>query len=543
MKLTGTARFVARRLVVLAIGLVMLAGNPAAGQSSDKGAESAEAQVIVLYVRQSKTVDAPWPATRVSVTDPKVADVQMLTPRKVLLQGKSVGSTDLIMWGKDERVWRARIDVDVDLRRMKAELKKLFPQSSLAVTQAQDVVVVTGLLRRAEHADQLRKFMDATKLEYVDMTSVAGIQQVLLQVRIAEVSRVALRLLGINAFTTHGDFFTGSTVGSSTGGAINPISIGVPSGADATTSNIPFQFNSAVNVSSSVTVFGGIPEIGLQLFIQALAENQYLRILAEPNIVALSGEEASFLAGGEFPIPIVQGSSAGGGTSITIEYREFGVRLRFRPTILGDAGIRLYVAPEVSELSTVGAVEIEGFSVPSVLTRRAETTLELKSGQTFAMAGLINRSVNARVSRVPGLGDLPILGALFRSVRYVNEETDLVVIVTASLVEPISPAGPLPLPGVMHTPPNDWQLYALGQIEGQAPAKLSASQTAWLKKQGLDQLKGPGAWATYGQEAARSTSVAEAPSAPSPQIGSGGSEKLPAGPGRLPETQPASPED
>ncbi|MHC4418436.1 MAG: type II and III secretion system protein family protein, partial [Planctomycetota bacterium] len=248
--------------------------------------------------------------------------------------------------------------------------------------------------------------------------------------------------------------------------------------------------------SSAVTLLAGVPRANLEVFLQALAENQYLRLLANPTLVALSGEDASFLAGGEYPIPVVQ-NSGGGGTSISVEYQEYGIRLNFRPIVLGDGSIRLYMAPEVSELTNVGAVTIEGFSIPALVTRKMHTTLELKSGQTFAMAGLIKNKSEATNSRVPGLGDLPILGPLFRSVRYQTNETELVVLVTASLVEPMSLAKTPPLPGFLHEVPDDWELYLDGRIESQEPAKIHPDDAAWLKQNGLDHLLGPGAWDSY----------------------------------------------
>jgi pilus assembly protein CpaC len=187
----------------------------------------------------------------------------------------------------------------------------------------------------------------------------------------------------------------------------------------------------------------------------------------------------------------------GGALSITIEYKEFGVRLRFRPTVLGDGTIRLHVAPEVSDLTESGAVIIQGFRVPALMTRRAETTLELKSGQTFSMAGLLNDRSEGRSSRVPGLGDVPVLGALFRSTRYVKGETEMVVLVTASLVEPLSIAEPPPLPGVLDVPPNDWEFYMEGLVEGRERPMLTASDAEWLDSIGFEGLRGPGAWESY----------------------------------------------
>ena len=263
-------------------------------------------------------------------------------------------------------------------------------------------------------------------------------------------------------------------------------------------------------MSPLVTLFTGFPDIDLEIFFQALAENQYLRLLAEPNLVAMSGEEANFLAGGEFPIPVVQGGSTSG-VSVTIEYKEFGVRLRFRPTVLGDGTIRLKVAPEVSDLSETGAVEIQGFRVPSLLTRRAETTLEMKSGQSFALAGLMNQRDEGRSSRVPFLGELPILGALFRSVRYQTGDTELVVIAKATLVEPTSAAEPHPVPGVSHIEPRNWELYAGGKIEG-AGTEPGLPPPTELKRMGFDRLRGPGAWASYseGEEQSRASLRPEA---------------------------------
>ncbi|MGB2997928.1 MAG: pilus assembly protein N-terminal domain-containing protein [Phycisphaerae bacterium] len=518
--------------IVVALAIVETVGKSAPAEVSELPEQG---ESLVVYLRQSKVIEGPWPVKRVSITDPDVADVQILTPRQILLQGKSVGSTDLIMWSEDGDARRVRVDVDVDLRRLKAELAGLFPDSELDFTQIEDVLIVKGRLARAEHAAELHKVLDTSELKYVDMTSVAGVHQVLIKVRVAEASRTALRLLGINAFHTGHDFFGGSTVGPAGGTALNPISIGVAEGT-AAARNLPFTFTSDVTVSSGVTLFAGFPTADVQLFLQALTENQYMRVLAEPTLVALSGEEASFLAGGEYPIPIVQGSGGGGGSSISVEYREFGVRLIFRPTVLGDGSIRLFVAPEVSELSTVGAVEIEGFSIPSVATRRVETTLEMKSGQTFAMAGLIHDTVEARRTRVPFLGNLPVLGPMFRSVRYKKGESELVILVTVSLVEPVSRPTLPPGPGVLHVTPDDWEFYAEGLIEGKRPPKVSEVDAAWLKKLGLDRLRGPGAWATYGQGTARSRSimrpssgtVAEeeaagpAPVEPQPDVGKGG---------------------
>jgi pilus assembly protein CpaC len=196
---------------------------------------------------------------------------------------------------------------------------------------------------------------------------------------------------------------------------------------------------------------------------------------------------------------VVQAATTGS-SSITIEYKEFGVSLRFRPTVLGDGTIRLEVAPEISELSDVGAVEIQGFRIPSLTTRKSETTIEIQSGQSFAMAGLINDVVAARNSRLPLLGDLPILGTLFRSVRYERRETEMVVLVTATLAEPMSTATARPLPGGDWDEPSDWDIYVDGRFQGRGPLpkKPTDVDSEWFRQMGLNRLRGPGAWADYG---------------------------------------------
>ncbi len=458
-------------------------------------------ECMSIVVGQSKVVKAPWPAVRVAVTDPKVANVQLLTPDQVLVQGNKVGATDLILWNADEtKVWRSCVYITLDVEQYQQKLHGMFPRSMLQLEQSGDVLVIRGLLRGADEVTQLHNFLDKTGVKYADMSSVAGTQQVQLEVRVAEVSLTAIRELTVNTSVSSTDDFFGITPGSASRGSLIP---GL--GPDDTTT--------AATSSASGTFFARF-DIGgttLRTFIQALAENQYLRILANPTLVARSGEEASFLAGGEYPIPVVQGSSGGtgGGNAVTIEYKSYGVMLSFRPIVLGDGTIQLYVAPEVSDLTDVGSVTIEGFQVPALLTRSFETTLELKSGQTFAMAGLIKRNVSAINSRLPGLGDLPVIGTLFRSVRFENGETEMVVLVTASLVEPMNLANVPPLPGFLDTIPKDWEFYIDGRLTGKEPAKISASDAEWLKEKGIDKLFGPGAWDSYANPAAPSQAKAD----------------------------------
>lgn len=465
----------------LAITLfVVPASLPALAAGTDDDGFSEEK--ITLAVGRSYLLRAPWPVTKVSLAEPRIADVQIATPDQVVVLAKSAGRTDLVLWSESGDAVIHVIEVHVDLIELQEDLDRIFPGTSLRVDKSRDMVTIHGMFNRAEQAQRLNDYMEAAEIKHLDMTSVAGVQQVLIKVRIAEASRTALRSLGVDTFYTGEDFFGGSILSDLVSFDLDTSALGSIGAVDAA-------------FSGGTTIFAGIPSSDLSFFLKALEDNQYMRTLAEPSLVAASGEEASFLAGGEFPIPVVQGSGGGGSSSsITIEFKEFGIRLKFRPTVLGDGTIRLHLAPEVSQLSDIGAVQIEGFSIPSLTTRRAQTTLEMRSGQTFALAGLIDQSTIAQGQSTPGLGNIPVLGSLFRSARYQQRDTELVVLATVSLVEPLSITNRRPLPGDLHERPSDWELYANGRIEGRVPESRSEAHAEWLREHGLDNLKGPGAW-------------------------------------------------
>jgi pilus assembly protein CpaC len=443
------------------------------------GAKAVE--IIEITVGESRTLDAVWPVKRVSVADPKVAEVDAIAPQRMEIQGKAVGVTELALESEQGEVWRARISVNADTGRLQTQLRKLFSNSSIEVAQIDDIVVVKGMLSKAEDALRLRDLLTMAKIPYVDHTSVAGLQQVQLQVKFAEVSRTAARALSTDWAAT--DLISGLAVNNAASGTYAP----GPAG---------FMFERSLPGGTTIFGQGVIGSTTFEMFLKALADNQYLRILAEPTLVARSGQEAQFLAGGEIPIPIAQ---VGGGdtTEISIEYKEFGIRLRFIPTVLGDGRIELNVRPEVSQLSDVGAIEILGTRIPSLVTRRVETTLELQSGQTFSIAGLLSQRDTGLVSKVPVLGDVPVLGTLFRSVRYTKDDTEMLVLVTASLVEPTSNDLNPPVPGSFHEEPNDWELYIEGRSQGRSSVRVAPVQKDRLKKLGLDKLHGPGAWVSY----------------------------------------------
>ena len=448
-------------------------------------ASQAGRDVVELFAGTSTLETLPDRIERVVVVDPSVVDANPVSETEVVLVGRKAGITDIVFRLENGRSVTRRIEVTVDERGLEESLLGLFGVR-LDVENVDGTLALRGTMPSVATAELVHAFMDRSGLRWVDVTRLPGVQQVQLRVRIAEASRTALRELAFGGVIGGSNGFGG--LQSPGGSPFQPVSI-APFPLSPT-GNPNFSFGGEP-VSSATTLFGGIVGADLEVYLQALDENRYIRLLAEPNLVAVSGKEATFLVGGEFPIPVVQGSSAGGGSTVTIEYKEFGVRLNFRPEVLGEGRIRLEVAPEVSELSQIGALNQSGFTVPSVVTRRSSTTVELASGQSFAMAGLLRSNDQARVSRVPLLGDLPGIGVLFRSVRYEQDQTELVVMVTAELVEPLSDGAERPVPGDLHVTPNDWELFVGGSLSG---AVVATSPVARLKGFGLDGIRGPGAW-------------------------------------------------
>ena len=461
------------------------ADPPAAAPSPAPIDSHSEGETIVLVDEGSTVITFEDRVERVVVVDPTVADSRPVSPRQVVLFGKAPGTTSVVFRLENGQSISHRLQVKLDSAALRSKLRQIFG-ADLEVEELDGMVALRGQMPSISTGKLVKGFMDSSGMKWVDSTVIAGVQQVQLRVRIAEASRTALRALAMSAVVGGSSAFGG--IQSPGGSPFQPVSIAPlpfsPIG------NGDFRFRGDP-VSSATTLFGGITGSDLEVYLQALNENRYVRVLAEPNLVAVSGESATFLVGGEFPIPIVQGSVVGGGSTITIEYKEFGIRLNFRPEVLGDGRLRLEVAPEVSELSQIGAVNQNGFTIPSLVTRRSQTTVELGSGQSFAMAGLLRTLEQATAAKVPVLGDIPVLGTLFRSMRYEQAQTELVVIVTADLVEPVDDGMDRPVPGDLHESPNDWELFMGGEIHGEVAV---GHPLARLKSLGLAGLKGPGAW-------------------------------------------------
>lgn len=414
-------------------------------------------ELVRVPVNKSVMVKFASPVKEVRLAKPEFAEVTAISPTQILVTGKAFGTTQLIAWFTADEQRVLDVAVDLELERLMASIREAVPRSNVKAIATLDAVILRGRAPDAESAERILEIAGVFSPRVINQLKVAGTQQVLLRCTVAEVNRSAMRKLGVNGFLA-GDNFSEGFITNNIGG-INPSNIGAA--ADAlVTRNIPFLTGEdGIPITDATTLSFGFPRVQMQIFVQALRENGLMRILAEPNLVSMNGQPASFLAGGEIPIPVATQDR------ISILWKEFGVRLNFTPNVLSEERIRLEVAPEISEIDSSSAVVAGGFTIPGFTTRRVSTTVELGSGQTLAIGGLLNERVRSVVSRVPGLGDLPVLGALFRSVDYRIDETELVVLVTPELVDPISPNQVTYVPGSNYRVPNDFELFMLGEID------------------------------------------------------------------------------
>lgn len=452
-------------------------------------------RLINVPVNKTVLVDFNVPLNEVRVANPQIADVAVTGARQLLVSGKSFGTTQLVTWVDGDQQLIFDIAVDIDLERLAASIRATVPRARVEVRSMLDTVVLTGTVPDAESAQRILEIAQIYSPQVVNHVRVAGTQQVLLRCTVAEVNRTATRQLGFNGWMAGDNFKDVFAVNQLDG--INPVNIGAA--ADAlVTRDIPFLTGQdGIPLQGTPALSLGFPRLQMQVFIKALRENGLLKILAEPNLVTISGQEAEFLAGGELPIPVSQGGL--GGT--TIEYREFGVRLKFTPAVLSDSNIRLHVAPEVSEPDYSTAVTLEGFVVPGLSQRRVDTVVELGPGQTFAIGGLLSERVRGVSRKVPALGDIPVLGALFSSVDFQSAETELVVLVTPELVAPLSPEQIPYVPGAGYIPPNDAELFMFGKLDGKRPDGMAPNtrpqEHAWPVKaeelygSSVGRLRGP----------------------------------------------------
>ena len=389
------------------------------------------------------------PVREVLIGDPEKADVIPLTDRNIYLLGKQLGGTTITLFGDRKRLLGV-IDLQVtyDIVNLKKRLYDMMPEEKIEVRTNGDSILLSGSVKN--NSSSLRAAQLAENYapdRVVNMIEIGASQQVMLAVRFAEVERTAAKALGIST----GLNFSG----------------GDGSVADVSTS---FVNPTALDTASFAQIFGAFPigDVSIDILLDALEERGVASILAEPTLIAVSGEPASFLAGGEFPVPVGTGQAGvGGGLQVEIEFKEFGVRLSFTPTVIGE-NISLLVEPEVSELDPQSGIEVSGLVIPGLNTRRASTTVELKNGQSFAIAGLLSKRFIDELDQLPGISSTPILGALMRSARYEREETELTIIITPYLVEPSDP-GTLTTPFDTFSAPHELDLFFLGKTEANQP--------------------------------------------------------------------------
>jgi pilus assembly protein CpaC len=377
----------------------------------------------------------------------------VLSPRQFYLTAKAVGGTHLTLWDERDRVISVfDVEVTPNVTRLKEKLQEIFPGENIQVTATHDSVTLYGQVSSTARLSQALAiagaYMPEKPEKVINLLQVGGVQQVMLEVRVAEISRALTKRLGFNFAAIS----SGVAFGLSFLNGLTSLSDNISAGQAFETLVSP-----AIN---AITRFQA-GNVTVTAFIDALKDNGLVKILAEPTLVTLSGQEARFLAGGEFPIPVAQRLDA-----ITVEFKTFGVGLVFTPTVLSENKISMRVAPEVSELDFTNSVNFAGFVVPGLTTRRASTVIELADGQSLAIAGLLSERVRENITKFPLLGDVPILGALFRSSQYQKSETELIIIVTPHLVRPLDLARQT-LPTDQFVEPNDFEFFLLGKLEGE----------------------------------------------------------------------------
>ena len=383
---------------------------------SESPATKNAAKQIDLVIKKSHLITLPSPSSRVSVVDPLVADLQVIDPKQIMLSGITTGNTSLVIWTEDGKTQMYEINVRLDIERIKQSLKKILPDETIDVIALEDGIALQGEVHKIENVDQAMEVAKAFTPKVMNMLKVPGIHQVLLKVKVAEVARSFQEDAGVNLYLTEQDMAAGSRLGGLMSG-----SFGDPTKKDLT-------------FSDAVTLFFGLERGKVNGFIQALKSKGLVHILAEPNLIARSGESAEFLAGGEYPIPVVQG---GNSNSITIEYKQFGVKLNFTPTVIGMDIVQLDITPEVSDLDFTRGVKVGGFQIPGLVTRRTHTNVQLKDGQTFAIAGLISQNRQKNSRKVPLVGDIPVLGGIFKGSEMSGKDTELLIMVTPNLIAPL----------------------------------------------------------------------------------------------------------
>jgi pilus assembly protein CpaC len=389
-----------------------------------------------VMVGKSLLINTTEAIKRISVTDPNVAYAVPITPTQILVHGRASGEVSLLIWDELERSRSFDLRVDVDVSAAAEEEHRVFPEEQITVSPSRAAIVLSGHVTTEDVAKRAGELASAYSKNVINVLTFGpvGAQEVLLEVKFAEVDRAGLLQLGANFFSTG----AANTIGTVTTGQYG----GFSSQSLSQTQGQSPPFTANQTVSNVLNLFLFRPDIHFGAVIEALQNKSLLQILAEPNLIAVNGKKASFLAGGQFPFPIVQPGA--GFTAVSISFKEFGVKLEFTPVIMPNGNIHLTVAPEVSTLDFADALTISGFTVPALSTRKAETEFELQDGQSFVIAGLIDNRVTDVWNKVPGLGDIPILGNFFKSKSAQKSNSELMVLCTVHRISPNSEAPPGP---------------------------------------------------------------------------------------------------
>jgi pilus assembly protein CpaC len=408
-------------LLIFALGLAVTASAQESSYDASFNSALKEGIPVNVLVGQSRVINFDRPIGRFSISNPEVAEAVMVSPTQVLVNGKTFGQVNFIAWEKsDVKFIVFDVFVRANLSLIDSQIRALFPRDDIRLSQANGSVVLSGTVGQPQSAQQADAVVQAAGFKTVNMlqSPVTDMTQIQLQVRVAEVSRQKLK-----------DF--GSSYAS-----INSTSVFAQGGGPATLSRTEAGNLFSDFAGSALNLFLFNTGLNTAAYIRALKTNGALRALAEPNLIAMNGQQASFLAGGEFPVPIVQGGA--GVNAVSVVFKEYGVRLNFKPTIIDEDHIRLELEPEVSTIDIANGVRFSGFVIPALRTRRAHTAVELRDGQSFALAGLLDNNETRSFSKIPVLGDVPILGNLFKSSSFQKQETELMFFITAQLVKPVN---------------------------------------------------------------------------------------------------------
>lgn len=435
--------------VTTAVAQVPAAQAPASQSSAAQvpaaengGQTSLIRETLQLRVGQSLFVNTPDRLRRVYVSSPEVLDSVTSNPHQIVVTAKAPGHATLVLWDESGQSQAYQVNVDIDADALRAALKDALPLDNLQVEVHQDEISLSGAVSSPAAAEQAAKLAGQFSKNVVSsvLVNLHHPAQVRLKVRFVEIDRARAQQLGFNFFAA------GKNTANVSTGQFPAITVGQSQTSTSGNSNV----SSLLGLQSLLTLFYYNSEHNVGAAIQDLLNKQIVQILAEPTISTVSGQKASFLSGGEFPFPVVQGGT-GGFTSVTIQFRPYGVSLDFTPSVLPDGTIQMKVSPEVSALDFTNAVTISGFTVPALVTHRADTQVELKSGQSFAISGLLDNRTTDQLEKIPGIGDVPILGKLFQTKSSSHSVVELAVIVTPTVVDPLTenpqpmqPAQPVP---------------------------------------------------------------------------------------------------